>query len=109
MEDTVAGAGDVFSDASMYSVAKAGTTGDGGTAAVHASYPNHVLRDEYLSSKKALYSAVTAEASFVVSVDPVKEYRSIDCTETTYPATKGTGDCVCMTQFPFANDVDVTE
>ena len=40
--DTVAGAGDVFSDATLGSDTKAGTTGDGGNAAVHASYPKNV-------------------------------------------------------------------
>ena len=65
MDVTVAGAGDMFLDAILTSVAKAGTTGDGGNMAVHPSYPKNVLRDEYLSSKKALYSAVTADAFLV--------------------------------------------
>ena len=65
MDDTVAGAGNRFSDTTLSPVAKAGTTGDGGNTAVHPSYPKNVLRDEYLSSKKALNSAVIAEASFV--------------------------------------------
>ena len=111
VDDTVAGAGDVFSNtkASSMSVAKAGTTGDGGNTAVHPSYPTNSLRDEYLSSKKALYSAVTLEASTVNSISPEKDSVSIDCTETMNASTKGTGDCVCLTQSPFTNDVDVTE
>ena len=43
-----------------------GTTGDGGKAAVHRSYPITALRDEYAWSRKKLYSAVIAEASFVI-------------------------------------------
>ena len=109
MDDTVARVGNVFSGASMSSVAKAGTTGDGGNAAVHASYSKNVLRDEYLSSKKALNSAVTAEASLVMKADPEVVRISIGCTETMYASIKGTGDCLCLTQFPFTNDVDVTE
>ena len=109
MDNTVAEAGDVFSVARMNSVAKAGTTGDGGNTAVHCSYPMKSLKDEYLLSKKVLYSAVTTEASDVTMVDPEKDDVYIDCTKTMYASTKGTGDCVCLTQCPFANDVDVTE
>ncbi len=39
-----------------------GTAGEGGKAAVHPSYPNQALRDEYFSFKKTLYSEVLADA-----------------------------------------------
>ena len=92
VDDTVAGAGNVFSDALLSSVAKAGTTGDGGNAAVHASYPMNSLKDEYSLVKKALNSVVIAEASFITKVDPKLDLMDIACTETTYGSTKGTGD-----------------
>lgn len=60
-----------------------GTTGDGGKAAVHRSYPIAALRDEYAWSRKKLYSAVIAEASFVIKLGP-EEDPSTKPTETMY-------------------------
>ena len=106
MDDTVARSGNVAPDATMSSVAKTGTTGDGDNVAVHRSC-KILLTVEYLSSRNALYSAVTAEASFVMIVDPELEVRAICAPKTT--KEKGADGCVYLIQFPFTSDVDVTE
>lgn len=53
-------------------LASVGTTGDGGTAAVHDSYPIQALRDEYAPFRKMLYSAVIGGASLEASI-PIPE------------------------------------
>lgn len=45
-----------------------GTTGDGGKAAVHPSYPITASKDEYACSRKTLYSAVIAGASLETGI-----------------------------------------
>ena len=106
MDDAVARSGGVAPDARMSSVAKTGTTGDGDNLAVHLSCKMS-LTVEYLSTRNALYSAVTAEAGFVMVVDPELDVRAICAPKTT--KVKGADGCVNLTQVPFTNDVDVTE
>ena len=106
MDDTVARSGNVAPDARMSSVAKTGTTGDGGNIAVHLSC-KILMTVEYLSSRNALYSAVTAAAGFVMVVVPELDVRAI-CTPKT-EKEKGADGCVYLTQVPFTSDVDVTE
>ena len=102
----VAKAGDELVPTSGYN--SVGTTGDGGKAAVHPWYPIMVLRDQYARSRKMLYASVIAEVSFVIRLDP-EEDRSHILTGTMYSSPKGTGEPVCLTQFPFTDDVEVTE
>lgn len=67
------------------------------------------MKEEYWAFRKVLYSAVTTEASDVTLIFPEKSVVLIDGTGTMYASTKGTGSCVCLTQFPVTDGVRVTE
>ena len=87
-----------------------GTTGDGGKAAVHPSYPNALSRDEYALSRKTLYFEVTSVVAVILMrPDVALNHPLSGGTENVYGSTKGTDETVCLRQSPVPNDVDVTE